>query len=164
MKFFLAGFAIGVLLLFVLISLGAGSKVQQPISFNHKKHVAQGLDCDHCHPYFKEHLFSGLPTVSTCLECHEEPVTQNLEEEKIRKYHQQKKEISWKRVYQQPDHVFFSHRRHVILGKISCETCHGDIAQRERPPSGPWVNMTMRWCMDCHFKSKASNDCLVCHV
>ena len=94
MKFFLTGFAIGVLLLFVLISLGAGSKVQQPISFNHKKHVAQGLDCDHCHPYFKEHTFSGLPTVSTCLECHKEPLTQNPEEEKIRKYLQAEKRRS----------------------------------------------------------------------
>jgi hypothetical protein len=26
------------------------------------------------------------------------------------------------------------------------------------------VKMTMNWCMDCHTKSKATNDCLACHV
>jgi hypothetical protein len=26
------------------------------------------------------------------------------------------------------------------------------------------VKMTMKWCMDCHAKSKVTNDCLTCHV
>jgi hypothetical protein len=52
----------------------------------------------------------------------------------------------------------------VVIGKMDCKICHGDIGQREKPPSRPWVKMTMRWCMDCHAKTKASNDCLTCHV
>ena len=164
MKFILIGLAIGVFLLSLLIGFSQGSKSGQPISFNHKKHLEQGLECDTCHLYFKTQTFSGMPKLATCLECHKEPATQSPEEEKIRQFEQQKKEVLWKRIYRQPDHVFFSHRRHAVLGKIECKTCHGDIGQSERPPSKPWVKMTMGWCMDCHTKTKTTNDCMACHV
>jgi len=164
MKFFLLGLVVGFLLLLLFISLGFGFKTDQPISFNHKKHLEQGLECDSCHHHFKTQNFSGMPDLTTCLECHKEPVTQSPEEEKIRQFQKKGKEIPWRRVYGEPDHVFFSHRRHVVLGKTPCATCHGDIAQSERPPSKPWVKMTMKWCMDCHTKNKVTNDCLACHV
>jgi hypothetical protein len=164
MKFFLLGLVAGFLLLLLFISLGFGFKTDQPISFNHKKHFEQGLECDSCHHYFKTQNFSGMPDLTTCLECHKEPVTQSPEEEKIRQFQKKGQEIPWRRIYGEPDHIFYSHRRHVVLGKIPCATCHGDIAQSERPPSKPWVKMTMKWCMDCHTKNKVTNDCLACHV
>jgi len=164
MKSFLIGFGVGGVVLFILISLGVGSKYDQPIAFNHKKHQEQGVDCITCHPYFKDQTFSGLPTISTCLECHKEPLTKDPEEEKIRQFAKKGEEIPWKRLYQQPDHVFYSHRRHVVLGKMECQTCHGNIGQSEKPASRPLTKMTMKWCMNCHAKAKASNDCLVCHV
>jgi len=164
MKFFLPGLAIGFLLLFLFIGLSAGSKTEQPISFNHKKHLEQGVDCLTCHPYPKEQTLSGMPPLATCLECHKEPLTKNPEEEKIRQFQKKNQEIPWKKLYGQPDHVFFSHRRHVVLAKMECKSCHGDIGRSEKPPSKPWVKMTMKWCMDCHTKSKVTNDCLACHV
>lgn len=164
MKSFFIGLVIGVLLLLLFISFGLGSKAEQPISFNHKKHLEQGLACDACHHYYKTENFSGMPYLKILLECHKEPVKKSSEEEKIRQFHQKGKEIPWKRLYQQPDHVFFSHRRHVVLGKMECKSCHGDIGQSERPPSKPWVKMNMKWCMDCHTKTKTNNDCLACHV
>jgi hypothetical protein len=51
-----------------------------------------------------------------------------------------------------------------VLGKLPCQACHGNIAESVRPPSKPWVNMTMNWCMNCHTKDKVTNDCLACHV
>ena len=158
------GLAIGVLLLFLLISFGLGSKAEQPVSFNHKKHVEQGLGCDACHRFFKTQTFSGMPDINTCLECHKEPITKNPEEEKIRQFQKRGEKIPWRRLYQQPDHVFFSHRRHAVLGKIPCQTCHGAIGESEKPPTQPWMKMTMKWCMDCHTKNKVTNDCLACHV
>ncbi len=163
MKFFLIGLAIGVVLLFLFISLGQGSRGDQPISFNHKKHHEQGVECDTCHPFFKTQTFSGMPKIATCLECPKEPITQSPEEEKIRQFAKKGEEIPWKRLYGEPDHVFYSHRRHVVLGKLECKTCHGNIGESEKPPSKPWVNMTMGWCIDCHKKSKVTNDCLACH-
>jgi hypothetical protein len=164
LKSFVVGFIFGFFLLFLFISFGLGSKTEQPISFNHKKHAEQGLACDACHRYFQTQTFSGMPDINTCLECHKEPVTKNTEEEKIRQFHRDGKEILWKRIYEQPDHVYFSHRRHVVLGKLTCQNCHGGIGQNEKPPTRPWVRMTMKWCMDCHTKSKTTNDCLACHV
>jgi hypothetical protein len=164
MKFFFIGLAIGVLLLLLFMSSGFGSRSEQPIPFNHKKHLEQGLECDACHRFYKTQPFSGMPDINTCLECHKDPITKSPEEEKIRQFREKGKEIPWKRIYAEPDHVFFSHRRHVGLGKLQCQTCHGKIAGSERPPSKPWVKMTMNWCMNCHTKNKVTNDCLACHV
>jgi hypothetical protein len=80
MKFFLIGLAIGVFLFVMLISFGLGSKSEQPISFNHKKHLEQGLECDACHRFYKTQTFSGIPDLNTCLECHKEPATKSKEE------------------------------------------------------------------------------------
>ena len=164
MKFFLLGVAAGFFLLFLFFSSVFGSKTEQPISFNHKKHVEQGLECDSCHPYFKTQTFSGMPSIATCMECHKEAITKSPEEEKIRQFQKRTEEIPWKHIYSEPDHVFFSHRRHVVLGKLDCRNCHGGIRESERPPSKPWVRMTMNWCMGCHTKNKVINDCLACHV
>ncbi len=96
MKSFLIGLAAGVVLVSLIISLGLGSKADQPISFNHKKHVEQGLGCDACHRFFKTQTFSGFPDLATCLECHKEPVTQSSQEEKIRQFQKKGQEIPWK--------------------------------------------------------------------
>jgi hypothetical protein len=164
MKLVLIGLAIGSILTALFISLGFGSRKEQPISFNHKKHLEQGLECDTCHRFYKTQTFSGIPDLNTCLECHKEPVTQSLEEEKIRQFQKKGQEIPWRRIYEEPSHVFFSHRRHVVLGKLQCQTCHGDIGESQKPPSKPWVKMKMKWCIDCHKKNKVTNDCLACHV
>ncbi len=164
MKLFLTGLAIGALFLLLLIGLGFGSRTEQPIPFNHKKHLEQGLECDSCHRFNKTQTFSGMPDTAVCLDCHKEPVTKSPEEEKIRQFHKKGEEVPWKRLYQEPDHVFFSHRRHVVLGKIECKNCHGDIGGSQRPPTKPFVEMTMSWCMNCHTKNKVTNDCLACHV
>ncbi len=164
MKHFLLGLIIGFLLLLIFINSSLSSKSKQPILFNHKSHQKAGIECSTCHPFFKEQRFSGLPSVTTCMECHKDPLTQNPEEEKIREFHKNGKPLHWSRLYEQPDHVFFSHRRHVVLAKMDCKDCHGPIEESETPPTRPWVKMTMKWCMDCHTKTKASNDCMVCHV
>ena len=162
-RFFLLGLVIGFILLSLLVSFSVGSKVGQPIAFNHKKHIDQGLECDTCHKYYKTQTFSGIPDSSVCLECHKEPITKSPEEEKIRQYAKKGEQIPWRRIYREPDHVFYSHQAHVVLAKIECKTCHDDIAQREKPPARPFVQMTMGWCMRCHKERKASNDCLTCH-
>ena len=164
MKYFLIGVAIGFLFILFFKNLTLSSKSNQPILFNHKIHQKAGIECIQCHPFYKEQRFSGMPNVMTCIECHKDPVTQNPEEEKIREFHKSGKVFQWNRIYEQPDHVFFSHRRHIVLAKMDCKDCHGPIGESETPPTKPWVKMTMKWCMDCHTKKKASNDCMACHV
>ncbi len=141
-----------------------GKGIKQPIRFNHKSHKEQGLECNTCHQYVEEQTFAGLPKIEVCLECHEEPISDSPEEEKIRSFHKEGMPIKWISLSNQPDHVYFSHRRHVRLGQIDCRVCHGDIDETTTPPRRPLVNLTMDTCMECHDKERENNDCLACHM
>lgn len=137
--------------------------VRQPIQFNHAKHKAQGLQCSACHQHVEEQAFAGLPRVETCMLCHSVPQTKSAEEEKVRQFAEKDKNIHWQRLYRMPGDVFFSHRRHVILAKVECQTCHGAIGEAMAPPGRPAVNQSMEWCLACHEKRQASLDCNACH-
>lgn len=71
--------------------------------------------------------------------------------------------IPWRRIYDMPSHVFYSHRRHVTVAGIECATCHGDIGASTSPPKAPLNNISMRFCMSCHEKQEVTNDCNACH-
>ena len=50
---------------------------------------------------------------------------------------------------------------HHLDAKVACQTCHGEVAQREvlfqeKP-------ITMHACMRCHSETGAPNDCELCH-
>jgi hypothetical protein len=62
-----------------------------------------------------------------------------------------------------PPHVYYSHRRHVVLGKLECVRCHGGIADTISPPTRPLVQISMDFCTGCHNQSKVTNDCKSCH-
>ncbi len=136
---------------------------KQPIEFSHKKHRDIELPCSVCHQYFEEHASAGIPGGEICMTCHTVALTQNPEEEKIREYAKQGVEIKWVRLYRVPNHVYFSHRRHVVLGKLECTTCHGGIGESIKPPLGPEVELTMDMCIACHQKMGADTDCYACH-
>lgn len=147
----------------VLIAQRIEPAVRQPIQFNHAKHKAKGVECSVCHQNVEEQAFAGLPKVETCMLCHSTPQTESREEEKVRRFAEQGKEIPWQRLYRMPGHVFFSHRRHVTLAKVECQTCHGAIAEATSPPVRPAVKQSMRWCIACHEKQRALADCNACH-
>jgi len=137
----------------------------QPIAFNHKAHVSQGLDCTICHLYVREQAFATLPTIEICLMCHSAKVTDSPEEAKIREFAAKKAPLKWVRLYRlSPDAAaYFSHRRHVTLGKIECATCHGPMAERTTPPAKPLVSFSMDFCIDCHEEKKVATTCVNCH-
>ncbi|NIM59970.1 MAG: hypothetical protein GTO16_13680 [Candidatus Aminicenantes bacterium] len=150
-----------IIVLAVILGFDWGG-VRQPIAFNHKIHAENDLECLDCHPYYKEHASSGKPTLETCLSCHEEPLGESKEEGKLIEYIKSGEEIDWERLYRVPEDVYFSHRMHVIIGKIECNICHGDIGESSRPPSKP-LKITMNKCMKCHEEKEADNDCIACH-
>ncbi|MBI1909480.1 MAG: cytochrome c3 family protein [Deltaproteobacteria bacterium] len=156
--------ALGLLLLIVVILLLRFRGVSQPIAFNHKVHVAGlGLDCTHCHVGVETTPFATLPTAEICLGCHSTPLSQNPEEEKVRLYGEERGEIPWQRLTRLPDHVYFSHQRHVTFGKVACEACHGKMPERVTPPSRAPVELSMDDCLGCHRQKGASEDCILCH-
>jgi len=138
--------------------------VAQPIAFNHKKHAGElSLPCTTCHQSVETQTFAGLPEVETCMGCHAVALTLNPEEEKIRNYASIGERIPWQRIYRVARDAFFSHRRHVALGKIDCIICHGKMVEQTAPPGRPLVDQTMTWCINCHREKKASVDCNACH-
>ncbi len=137
--------------------------VAQPITFNHKIHAGDmKLECAHCHQGVETGPFATLPKAEVCLACHSAPLSENPEEAKVRQFGE-KGEIPWRRLTRIPDHVYFSHQRHVKLGGIPCERCHGKMEERTKPPPSAPRELSMNDCLDCHRRLGASVDCVSCH-
>jgi hypothetical protein len=137
--------------------------IEQPVAFNHRIHVEElGLECTECHPYYEKEAFSGLPKGDTCRFCHEEAQGESRQEMTLVGLLSEGRELEWERLYQQPPHVFYSHRRHVAVAALACQTCHGGIGSSEVPPTRV-QQLTMEACMDCHQENGVTNDCTTCH-
>ena len=142
----------------------SGEEVNQPIRFNHNKHVeGEGMECSDCHHYYKTHANAGLPSAEDCATCHSEAIGESPEEEKLIGLIGEERDLHWKRIFQIPKHVFFSHRRHTVLGLLECDVCHGNMKGRTSPPQKKDNNLAMEFCMECHTNENVSNDCLNCH-
>ena len=137
--------------------------VVQPIAYNHKVHIDNGMACEACHETVEKAAAASVPTRDTCMLCHQAAITESPEEEKVRQYAERGEEIPWRRIYGVPDHVYFSHRRHVAVARIECAQCHGNVASLTSPPSHPLVKQTMTWCLTCHQANGATQDCVHCH-
>jgi len=165
---FVAIFAASVFLLAFLIFLVFYSGQEdnlQPLGYNHKIHVDNvGLECKDCHRHVEDMAAATIPTLDVCAGCHtDEPFSESPEEKKLLKYIAEGSEIPWKEIYNVPDHVYFSHRRHVIGGELECSACHGNVGGFTRPVSSEFIPVTMENCMDCHKQHQVTNDCLACH-
>ncbi len=151
-------FMLGFLLLRRLVAIETR---QQPIAFNHQAHVVKGkMDCSFCHEYYSKHAAAGLPSIQMCRTCHSGIQTDSPELKKIFTYWERHEEIPWVRLYEMPDHVTFTHKRHIRAG-ISCSVCHGKIGESTR--SSREVDHTMGSCIECHKAKRASVDCWTCH-
>lgn len=137
--------------------------VEQPIAFNHAKHVKElTLECSVCHVSFEKEAFSGLPGLDVCATCHAEAQGSSKEEAKLVQLVRSGAPLEWKPLFRQPPHVFYSHRRHVVAGKIPCATCHGSIAESTAPPASV-ERLHMQQCIDCHRSRGVSTVCTACH-
>ena len=145
-----------------IFSLGQAS-VQQPIQYNHSKHIEAGLACGDCHVNAETGIRASIPTLAGCLECHEEAVTDSREEEKMRTLSADGIQYPWIQITSLEKDVLFSHRRHVGIAKIECRECHGKMEELTEPPARAMINMTMKFCMNCHRDKNVTNDCLACH-
>ncbi len=139
----------------------------QPIRFSHKVHAGDNLiGCTSCHAYAEHAPVAGIPSMQRCQGCHKfvkqdpdnpqmtkeiQPLLAKLEEGTP---------IEWVRVYRVPDHVHFTHERHVAKG-LRCQECHGEVQKMEIVRQV--APLTMGWCLECHRARKAPTDCWTCH-
>jgi len=137
--------------------------LDQPIAFNHKKHVVDNqLGCSTCHTFYETETFSGLPDADICSTCHSESQGKSAEEAKLVKLLKEGKPLVWNSLFRQPSHIFYSHRRHVVKAQIKCERCHGDFAQTASPPKSV-RRLKMADCIACHEERNVPVDCTTCH-
>jgi Zn finger protein HypA/HybF involved in hydrogenase expression len=157
--------AIVVVVFLVIAIFPLRGNIVQPIAYNHKIHVEEAeLECTDCHVYVEELASATIPSIEICQDCHgDEPISESPEEEKLLQYIEEEREIPWKRIYEVPDHVYFSHRRHVVIGELECRECHGNMPELTAPAPNQFLRLTMDNCMDCHKQHKVTNDCLACH-
>ena len=160
--YFVVGLGLLILLGFIF-QIARGDKLEQPIAFNHQKHIQNHLACVTCHPLSEQYARAGMPGVKTCVRCHEDVIYRKPEKDKIQSYYRSNQEIPWQRVYRVKSHAYFSHRRHTAIAKLNCVECHGQVADYDKPITQPFMEIKMNNCLACHEEKQASVDCVDCH-
>jgi len=151
------------------IGIYEGYQPEQPINFSHKIHAGEnGINCQYCHSGAERSKTAGVPSANVCMNCHKGiqsgTLTGDTEIKKIyaaldydpntQKYGNNPKPIKWIRVHNLPDHVYFNHSQHVVVGKQECQTCHGPI--QEMDVVKQHSQLTMAWCIECHRKTEVA--------
>jgi len=126
-----------------------GYKPEQPIAFSHKLHAGDNqVPCLYCHYGARTSRHAGIPSSSVCMNCHGLLEKQTLEIERFKEAAQlDKPVVSWVKVHNLPDFVYFNHSRHVLSG-VDCQNCHGDVQTMQRIEQ--ITPLTMGWCLECH--------------
>jgi hypothetical protein len=126
----------------------AGVLRAQPVPFSHKHHVrGLGIDCRYCHTSVEESPFAGIPSTQICMNCHTQIWADSPMLEPVRASFRTGRSITWIRVHDLPDFVYFDHSIHVKKG-IGCVTCHGRVD--EMPLMWRERSLQMEWCLECH--------------
>jgi predicted CXXCH cytochrome family protein len=150
----------------VVLAVGAAwllllppAPLAQPLAFNHARH--KGVTCTVCHRGAETAARASIPQGDLCLKCHATaplPQAQGLWDAATKGAR-----LPWTRVTHVPDHVYFSHRRHVGLARLECLSCHADIGARTAPPGRAPLRLDMDSCLACHRSEGATLDCAACH-
>jgi cytochrome c2 len=146
------------------IGVYQGYHPDQPIKFSHKIHAGDNaIQCVYCHSGAEKSKTAGVPSVNVCMNCHKgisETANPGSKEEIAKIYAAAgwdpakgaytgvQKPILWNKVHVLPDFVFFPHNQHVMVGKVECETCHGDV--KKMTTVEQFSPLTMGWCINCH--------------
>jgi hypothetical protein len=165
---------LGALGALALLCAAAPAGPAQPLRFSHKIHAGDSkIGCTSCHAYAERGPVAGIPSMQRCKGCHKfvredpdhpeitaelKPLLQILKDETA---------IEWVRVTRLPDHVYFTHERHV-LAAVRCQECHGEIERMEVVRQV--APLTMGWCLDCHHRKQQEKagrerltECITCH-
>jgi hypothetical protein len=142
--------SIGGLFFYVRSPLARGMQdpIEQPIQFDHRHHTRdEGIDCRFCHTQVDRSPMAGIPSTQLCLNCHAQIWNQSPLLDPVRRSFIEGTPLTWKKVNDVPDYVYFNHSIHVNKG-VGCVSCHGRVdemaaVEKVHP-------LTMSWCLDCH--------------
>ena len=151
---------------------------EQPIFYSHKVHAGVNqINCLYCHGGAQDSKHANIPSVNVCMNCHMaineyggDPLyTAEGKEvngtEEIKKLYSyagyepgkpwdasKAKPVEWVKIHNLPDHVYFNHSQHVSVGKVQCQTCHGEITKMDEVKQ--FAELSMGWCINCHRSTK----------
>jgi cytochrome c551/c552 len=179
---------VGGLLQLGQIGILSAYQPSQPIAFPHDIHAGtNAIDCKYCHNSADKSKSAGVPTVNVCMNCHKQVQgTTDIQKEELAKIYQaagfspegggqyngDTENLVWNRVHVLPDHVYFNHSQHVVVGGIDCKQCHGDMTKQNELPRVVPVEelnkvegniqltkptLTMGWCIECHSEKEIAN-------
>jgi hypothetical protein len=130
------------------VGIHQGYAPNQPIAFSHRIHAGDNkVPCLYCHYAARTSRHAGIPPASVCVNCHGLLEKQTVEIEKLQEAVQQHRPISWVKVHNLPDFVYFNHSQHVLSG-VTCQQCHGPVEHMEQIQQV--APLTMGWCIGCH--------------
>ena len=181
------GLVVALFLSLYTIGIVDNYQPSQPIEFPHSVHAGtNGIDCKYCHNSVTKSKTAGLPTVNVCMNCHKQVTGTTAEQQKkilniyaaagwnpegAGKYTGETDPIIWNKVHVLPDHVYFNHSQHVVVGGIDCKQCHGDMTTMTETAKVQPVSelnkvegniqltretLTMGWCIECHQEQEIS--------
>jgi len=79
---------------------GIRPQAKQPFPFPHSTHVAKKVACtDYCHESVTKGPVAGLPSIKTCMICHESIATDRPLIQQITEMSKRGVDLSWERVY-----------------------------------------------------------------
>lgn len=143
----------------------AGAAAEATLPFTHQPHIQKGgLSCIFCHSQVRRGPSADLPSLELCAGCHRWLSTQTPATEAVVAAYDTGTEVSWARVYKVPDFVYFTHQSHVVVAKVECAVCHGDVAQMAL--ARKVRNLNMKFCINCHSQKTGQErlmDCDICH-
>ena len=145
---------------------GAPAPAEPHIAFSHKTHASDNqIGCGVCHPYARHSPNAGLAPASVCMGCHKFVARDKPDIRTLAGEFAAGRPMQWTRVHRVPDHVFFSHERHLaaspLTAGLDCKSCHGDVAAMGLAQKAR--DLEMGSCLDCHRQRQAPVDCLTCH-
>jgi len=133
----------------------------EQVPFDHAIHAGQyKMACLFCHVDADKSTTAGLPSVRKCMGCHKFVDKDKPAVEELAMLWEGHQTPRWRRVYDLPDYVYFSHRVHVAA-EVACTTCHGDVPSMHQITRAS--SLSMGWCLDCHEQRHAPLDCVTCH-
>ena len=155
--------------LFGAVAVATWAGPPSGIRFNHAAHLRAKIDCTSCHLGVMDPAEARLPLLETCTGCHKDAPGANPGKQALARLAAEGSEPRWPvPSVRQPDHVFFSHPRHVDVAKLECTACHGEVVNATEPPRTR--RMSMYACEGCHARhpesagaTRARIDCLECH-
>ncbi|RYZ23438.1 MAG: c-type cytochrome [Chitinophagaceae bacterium] len=158
-----------------------GYQPTQPIYYSHKVHAGiNQINCLYCHGSAQESKHAGIPSLNVCMNCHKaistyekgpklfdeegKEINGTNEIQKLYKYANftpgkpwnpsKATSPEWVKIHNLPDHVYFNHAQHVSVGKVACQTCHGNIQEMDVVEQK--AELSMGWCINCHRETKVN--------